>query len=282
MFTSRVRQCFVLVLTATAFACGGCNTLTDLLGGQPTAKLTGARLADADLQAADLVLDLEVTNPYAAAIPLADVDYDLSSSGKQLLSGTSDLGASIPARSSKTLQVPVRLVYADLLSALSVVTPGQLMPYEAAVALKIPMPAGGSVPFNLRREGKLPIPTAPGVQVESLTWKKLTMTEASGTARLNITNRNQFPVDLSSLKYAMSLAGVEVADSTLTKDVAFQPGQTKQIELPLRFSPVKLGTSAAAILQGGKLDYSLDGRMNALTDYGRITLPLDTGGTMRQ
>jgi len=150
-----------------------------------------------------------------------------------------------------------------------------VIPYRADLGLSVDAPGVGPLRLPLRKEGKLPVPSAPDVEVTEIKWDKLTLDSAAGRVRLRMVNRNQFPVELSKLTYALSLGGAEVARSAIASPVAFQAGGgAGAIEIPISLSPKKLGLAAFNILRGSRAGYQLGGTAGVTTPFGPMSLPI--------
>jgi LEA14-like dessication related protein len=207
------------------------------------------------------------------------VDYALASEGESFLSGSADLQGSVPAGGRSVLALPAKLKYAEVLKALSGVRPGGVVPYAAEMGLSVDVPMGGPLRLPIRKEGQLPVPAAPEVKVASIQWDELGLDRAGGRVRVEFVNRNDFPLDLSKMEYALSLAGREVARSSIAKAVAMKgSGGAGAVEIPISFSPRDLGAAVLAILMGQKSAYTLAGNLVATTPYGKIEMPVREAG----
>jgi len=268
----------VLVLSVSAL--GGCGVVADILSVQrPTASIVGVRLADIGLQAATMVFDVEVTNPYSVPLPLVNLDYGVASEGASFLSGKAAMQGAVPAGGSKTVSLPAKVVYLELLKVLKGVKPGSVVPYTATLGLSVDAPAVGPLRLPLSKSGRLPVPAAPEVKVSEIRWDKLTLDAAGGRVKLDMVNRNQFPVEMTALRYALSLGGIDVATSSMVKGVAFgADGGAGTIEIPIAFSPRKLGLAAFGMLTGSGSGYKLHGDLIAKTPFGPMSLPIDGAG----
>jgi len=269
-----------VLAVAVGLSClSGCGAL-DALGLQkPSASITGVGLKDISLDAATLLFDVEVKNPYSVPLPLVNVDYGLASSAQQFLTGKADLQGTVPARGSRTVSVPAKVTYLGLLKALKDVRPGAVVPYNAELGLSVDAPAVGALRLPLKKEGKLPVPTAPGVKVTEIKWDQVTLDNVGGRVKLELTNHNQFPVALSKLAYALSLGDVEVANSAIAKPVSFDAGGgAGAVEIPLSFSPKKLGLGFFRMLTGGGSGYKLGGTADMTTPFGPMSLPVSSVG----
>lgn len=147
----------------------GCDAMQALGLQKPTAQLKGLRFDKVSLEAATLVFDVEVDNPYPVALPLTNMDYGLTSNAKPLLSGKADAAGSIPARSSQTLSLPVSVSYLDLFNAFKGIKPGVSIPYKAEMGLSMDTPALGNLRLPLQKAGELAVPSIP--DLNSIDWK---------------------------------------------------------------------------------------------------------------
>ena len=164
-----------VLLAMLAVLSSGCDTLNSLMQYEkPTANLTGVSFGDVSMDAAQLLFDVEINNPYALSLPLLDVDYVLQTGGNPLLSGSADLATTIPAESSKVVTLPVAFNYADLLTAmksLKDIRPGSQIPYAANVGLGIDSPVLGAMRLPLKKEGTLDVPTVE--EMMKIDWQGL-------------------------------------------------------------------------------------------------------------
>jgi LEA14-like dessication related protein len=267
-------------LAALVLAAAGCSILEDLGRNleKPSARIAGARLQDLSLDAVTLLLDVYIGNPYAVPLPLVKLEYGLSSAGKGILSGSADPGGSVPARGSRVVPVPVRIGFPGLLAALRDVKPGSVIPYAADLTLSADAPGAGLLSLPLRKEGELPVPAAPEVQVAGLRWEEVGLERAAAVVSLGIRNTNRFPVDLSKLSYALTLAGSRAAEGSVDRPISFAPGADGSVDLRLAFSPKSLGLAVLSAITGGKAAYRLAGSMALGTPYGALAVPFDRGG----
>jgi len=213
---------------------------------------------------------------------LVGVDYALATSDKSFLDGKADLSGSIPARGKRTVTLPASVQFDQLLRAVQGVRPGQVVPYKADLGLSVDgsaVPGVGTLRLPVSKQGELPVPNVPKVEVAEVQWSKLDLTEASAVVKLRVENTNQFPVDLSSLGYRLSLGGTQVADAMVDKPIAFEPGKAQTVDIPLRVSPAQLGVAAFGMLTQKSAQYDLRGTLSGTTPFGPIDLPFSRSGT---
>ena len=275
-----VRRGSAALLAALALILGGCSVIESLGVQKPSARIAGVGLKDVGLESLTLLFDVEVKNPYSVPLPLVNLDYSLASRGTPFLSGKADeLPPSIPANSTETLPLPAKVTYLKLFEALKGVKPGAVVPYTAEMGLRVD-PAGlGELRLPLKKQGQVPIPTAPDVRVTEIKWDELTLDRAGGRVMLRLTNRNQFALKLTGMAYGLSLGGVDVATSSIAKPAAFDAdGGAATVEIPLALSPKKLGLAAFNMLTGTGTGYKLTGAVDVQTPFGPMKLPIEAVG----
>jgi LEA14-like dessication related protein len=165
----KIRAYTAMILIGMAGLLTGCDALQALNLQKPTASLKGVKFDKVSLEGATLLFDVEVDNPYSAALPLTNLDYGLASGSKPLFSGKADVAGSIPAKGSKTLSLPAQIKYLDLFNAFKGIKPGSTIPYKAQLGLFMNTPVTQNLRLPIAKEGELTVPTIS--DLESVDWK---------------------------------------------------------------------------------------------------------------
>ena len=101
---------FVWAMVLVTFFLTSCETMNQVLNLQkPTARMTGLKFENVMLDSATLLFDVEVDNSYPVALPLMNLDYDLSSGAEPFLNGNAELQTTVPAKSKKIVSLPMVL-----------------------------------------------------------------------------------------------------------------------------------------------------------------------------
>ena len=131
--------------------------------GTPTGKIVGVKTGDVSAKSATLIFDVEVTNPYAVALPLSGADYALSTEGQQFMSGEADIQSIIPAGESKVLPLPVKVQFLELFQTAKGVRGKSEIPYTADIGLFVKPPAINKLRLPMQKKGTLKLPTTQGL-----------------------------------------------------------------------------------------------------------------------
>jgi len=269
----------ILFALASLFlmSCASLSSFTSEIT-KPSLKVTGTKLQDLSLDKVNLLMDLEVGNPYSVPLPLTNLEYALTSEGEKFLDGKADVQGTIPAKESKTIQIPIAVAFAPLMKVLGNVKPGATIPYAADMNLSVDAPAVGPMTLPIRKEGELPIPAVPEVEVSNIQWQELSWDKASAKMALKVTNPNSFPIELSKFNYNLKLGDTSVAQDTIQQSTKFAEQGSNTLDVPLSISPMQLGFGAFQLLQGKGSKYSLDGGLEVSSPFGPISLPFNRTG----
>ncbi|CAD6335020.1 unnamed protein product [Miscanthus lutarioriparius] len=231
--------------------------------GKPTADVCGIHIPHISLHRADLVVDVLIKNPNPVPIPLVDIDYLIDSDGRKLVSGLIPDAGTIHAHGQETVKIPVSLVFDDIKSTYKDIQPGSIIPYLVRVVLLVDVPIIGRIKIPIQKDGEIPVPYKPDVDVEKIKFHHFSFEETTATLHLKLENKNDFDLGLNLLEYEMWLGDDSIASAELT--------QTAKIE--------KQGITR---MQGKGTGYTIKGKIDVDTPFGNMKLPISKeGGTTR-
>jgi LEA14-like dessication related protein len=148
--------CLVFVSLLT-----GCSALESLNVQKPTATFRSARLENVTADGLTANFDIAVDNPNSFSVPLTRAQYKLALGGVQVVDDQAKPDASIPAKGSLPVTVPVRLSFQHLLSAeQAIAKSGGNIPYDFDGALHFSpgnLPLAQDIKVPIRFSGTLPL-----------------------------------------------------------------------------------------------------------------------------
>ncbi|MCA9310102.1 MAG: LEA type 2 family protein [Phycisphaerales bacterium] len=283
---TRTRLSLILAALTAVTALGGCQAVRDLQkvvssSDKPDVRLRDVQLRGLTLTGATLDFEVDVSNPYDVDLPLLDTTYALASRGEPFLKGSADLGRTVPAGGTSTMVLPVDVTFAGLLDALSGVKPGAVVPYNAAFDVAVDAPALGRITVPVRHRGELPVPTPPSVSLDSIAWDEVGFSNVDATLKLNITNLNDFPLDLNDLGFDLALAGTRIADARIQRSTSLKSDKATSLSIPISFAPGDVGMAILSVIRGSDASYDLKGNLAASTPFGPVDLPFQQSGRTR-
>jgi LEA14-like dessication related protein len=275
-------RCFrtLTLLCACLLALPGCAALSSLLGSQPKPQVSvsGVHIADLSLTELTVVFDLTITNPYSVPLPLVNVDFALASGAQPFLSGQAAMQGTVPVSGSKTVSVPAKVAFVELLKTLTSVRPGAMVPYRASLGLSVDAPVLGTLRLPIEQDGQLPVPAVPDVSIPSITWQSVSLAGVAGVLKLRVGNPNQFAFDLAGLDYDIKLGSFSLVKGGLTNAASLTAGGSQEIAINVAVSTAQVGLGIVQMLQGKGSGYSLGGALALGTPFGPLRVPLAVNG----
>ncbi|OAY83747.1 uncharacterized protein LOC109711874 [Ananas comosus] len=250
--------------------------------GKPTADVTGVHIPHINLEKAEIVVDVLITNPNPVPIPLVDIDYLIESDGRKLVSGLIPDAGTIHAHGSETVKIPVVLIYDDIKSTYKDIEPGSIIPYKIRVALIVDVPILGRLTLPLEKTGEIPVPYKPDVDVEKIKFEKFSFEETTANLHLKLDNKNDFDLGLNALDYQIWLTDVSIGSAELTQSTKLAKRGITSMQLPISFKPKDFGSALWDMLRGRGTGYTIKGNIDVDTPFGNMKLPISReGGTTR-
>ncbi|GMH08742.1 hypothetical protein Nepgr_010582 [Nepenthes gracilis] len=250
--------------------------------GKPSADVTGIHIPHINLDKADIVIDVLVKNPNPVPIPLIDINYLIESDGRNLVSGLIPDAGTIHAHGSETVKIPVTLIYDDIKTTYKDIKPGSIIPYRIKVDLIIDVPVFGRITIPLEKNGEIPIPYKPDIDVEKIHFKRFSFEETVALLHLKLENKNDFDLGLNVLEYELWLADMSIGGAELEKSAKIDKNGISYFDIPVTFRPKDFGSALWDMIRGKGTGYTMKGNINVDTPFGAMKLPISKeGGTTR-
>lgn len=241
--------------------------------GKPDADIAGFDVPVINTKRAEIVIDVLITNPNPIPIPLVDMIYEISSDGRKLCSGTIPDAGTVHAHGKETVKIPLTLIYKDIVDTFDDIEPGQVLPYLCKVTLLIDVPVIGRITIPLEKEGEIPIPHVPDVDLDNIDWDHLSLEETSATLHLTLKNLNKFDIGINSFEYSLQIADVSIGEASLKESTEVKGEGEGKLQVPITFRPKDFGGALWDIIRGRGTGYTMVGAVNVDTPFGPMHLP---------
>lgn len=250
--------------------------------GKPTADVSAIHIPKINLERADIVVDVLVTNPNPIPIPLVDINYLVESDGRKLLSGLIPDAGTLHAHGSETIKIPVCLVYDDIKNTYDDIKPGNIIPYKVKVDLLVDVPVWGRLTLPLEKTGEIPVPYKPDIDVDKIKFESFSMEETVATLHVKLDNKNDFDMELKALDYEVWLGDDNIGGAELAKSAQIDKSGITYIDLPISFRPKDFGSALWDMMRGRGIGYTMKGNIEVDTPFGPMKLPISReGGSTR-
>ena len=118
----------------------------------------------------------------------------------------------------------------------------------------------------------------PEVSLDTLSVKSVSLTSMRIVARLNISNPNNFGVEVAGYDYSLEVGTWPVVDGRVEKSFSLPANGGATIEVPLEIGFGNALGAGVDLLAGGGLGYTLTMNVEVGSPFGPITIPLSRKG----
>ena len=230
-----------------------CASLNQIIQ-KPTVKFSKMNIAKADLMQSTAVFNFDVHNPNPIPIKASRITYDLKLNDKNFVQGILDQGISLVAGGTSTLAVPITLSYKDLFGSIAQVWQTKSADYALTGGLAV-----GPFTIPFQAHGTFDLPKMPKISLKALEVQNLSLTGAKLNCRLQMSNPNTFDLLFKRLDYNLNLNGTAFAQASTLLPSPIKKNSSSAMDLSFDVSFAQLGQTAFQILQGNKVDFTLDG-----------------------
>ena len=249
---------------------------------KPAVRVSSARLAGLSFDQADLIFDIEISNPNSVGVSLAGFDYDLLLNNQSFLKGDQKDKTEIKANDIATLQLPLSLNYANIYQTYQSLKNSDDVTYKLDTGFSFDMPILGPVRVPVSTSGQVPMVKLPRLSVKSIKLDRLNLTGADFDISLGIDNPNAWGLVVNALQYGLKINGTEWISGQTNERLQLNEKGESVLHLPFSLSFLKIGSSVYNIIANGKgLNYTFTGQTDlssSLEMLGDFKLPFDLSG----
>lgn len=275
----------LLPLLCLIFAISSCSTLRDLTDVQkPTVSYSNVSVQSVSFDGVTLLFDFDVNNPNRMDVTADRYTYEFFINDNLFLEGEQSEQVTIKQQASSVVQVPVAFNFSELAESFRSVLRQDDLSYRLATEVMFDMPVMGSQRVPVEASGTFPIPKIPRITFGDLNVKSMSLTGADVEAQFDVSNPNDFAIQLSDAAYQLEVNGREWLDTRLQEDLEVLGAETRTITIPIRLSSSQMGSALLDMLSGNQnFDYRLTGtaEISAIIEGFPLSeqLPFDLSGT---
>ncbi len=207
----------ILLIGLVTALLGACAALGDGLQPpqRPEAAVTSAEITALSFEAAELTARVRVDNPNAFGVTLAGISYALGIEDAEPLQGQIEHEIEIPPTESGSIEVPVRVAWAELYDSVRVLADRNETAYSLELTPVVAVPVLGRMELPLRTKGSLPLLRLPELGFAGIEVRSLGLTTAELGVSFELNNPNSVALSLHELPYDLELGGRRVASGNI-------------------------------------------------------------------
>jgi len=274
------RGATVIALAVLLAGCAGLDSIVQPV--PPNVSVRSVELTRLSLEGADLVATIEVENPNPIGIVLDGFAYEVLTGENAVVSGRQTSGVEIAAQGTRTFEMPVTLLFADLIRAVRSLEGANETPYTLVGAVDVEIPLLGTRTIEVTHDGVIPIPRLPDARPVAIALESIGLAGADLAVTLEFFNPNVFPVTFTGTDYRLVVEGTEWIDGGVAgpTTLAAEGGSTVVVPVTLRF--IEVGRGVYRILTGDDtVEFTFSLNTGIVPDHPllpQFPLPLERSG----
>ena len=214
---------------------------------------------------------LLIHNPLPFNIDVDSLEYKIYIRNTEVIKSTYAKSLSISKWNTATVTMPVT-VFNDKLVDILKASENQnkdsvIYRIDASFYARKPL----KKKFNINAEKLLPLIYIPTASIEKISYKSLSTKGVTLFVKVNIGNKNIFPIQFKNLEYKFALAGNPWIESKQTDAIHIRKQDSTTLTLPLHVSFKEIFQSVGPLIRNGKnVDYKFEMNMRLISKNDAI------------
>lgn len=275
----------MLVLSVIFSSCTSLDTLIQHAGIQrPSVQIRSMQLTNMSFQKMDLLFHIQIFNPNNTGVQLAGFDYRLDVNQKNFLQGKQPNTIQIPSRGTEIIQLPVSVSNSALIEYIQEILNRDSIACSLSAGFQFNLPVIGDIRIPAEYQDTLPVLKIPEISVKSLQLERLNLDGADLVLKINIRNKNNFQLDLTSCNYQLNIENNPLIYGKTFDSMIIGKKADNQLPLGIHLNLVNAGKSLYRALRSETaLNYTVNGHIQFTTSVpllDNVILPYNESGTI--
>jgi LEA14-like dessication related protein len=215
----------MLVLVAHLTGCAGLDIVK-----RPAVQAVRPRVTGIDLQGVALSFDVDVSNPYPIPIRAPEFRYGLDIAGTRFLTSQEHAKVDLPASTTGTVTLPIRLTYADMWRTFTNLADAPEVDYTLHGAV-VASALGRSFELPMKHKGTFPVLRAPTFSDVNIQLSDVSIQSARIVADVAMKNPNVFALGLENLGYVLTIGDEQIGGLTASTAEKVGAGEIGRLRL---------------------------------------------------
>lgn len=264
----------LLIVQIVLIASLNCSSLAKKMFNTPKVGVEKVELQDIDFTGAKLLITMVIDNPNGIGVTLNKLSYAVDVDGQQLLNGDKTDKLEVKGNQRNTITLPLTVLYSGLRSGIAGVLTKKELPYrfKGKIVLDTPL---GEIPFDIDKEGKIPVPDRPRFNIDKVTLGDKSITSFTINFHCRITNNHDIGLNISDFRYKTIIHDHEISGAEMKVDQILSKDKSLTMEIPVNIKLLGIKRSVIDTIRTGKFYYKFYFNLNLSTTYGPYSLPYE-------
>lgn len=241
----------------------------------PRLELASFLITDIDDDQLMMSMKILIDNPLPVGFKAKRVDYEVYIDTALVMKDSYRKTVELEAGDSTLVTLPVKLLYKRFMNILEQL--GQQNAdstvYTIRSTFDLDVPVLGQRSFSVKTEKKLPTLYLPTIKVTAIDFGKISFKQTDLAAKVEIGNRNKFPLNFKDTHYIVSIDGDVVAEGSQPEPILIKAQAVTPVVFPVTLKPGKFDNVALkALFDKKNTNYLIEFRSKLISPDGNSAL----------
>ncbi|GAB4040331.1 LEA/WHy family protein [Spirosoma gilvum] len=208
---------------------------------KPRLELTRFDITNISDEAVDLNMYMLIDNPLPVGFKASQLDYTVFIANTPVVKDSYKKPIQINAGDSTLIKLPAKLMLKTEMNVLKTLErkgiDSTLYKVNSSFALDIPIL--GEKTFTTTIERRFPTFFIPKIKIEDIDFGPLGLKRTDVAAKVAITNKNRFPLNITDAHYTVTINGKQIAEGDQPEPILIKPQATTPVIFPVTARPGK-------------------------------------------
>jgi LEA14-like dessication related protein len=243
---SGVTAALLLLLVVSA-----CKSLQSVVA-EPKVSFNSVTLTGISFDSVDLLAKVNVENGNAFTIPFPEIDWEFFISENSFLKGTLSKGASLKAKSTTVVEIPLNVPYNGLYSSIKSLINADEAAYKVSLGARFPLPLLESKTFTTEFSGAIPLLKMPALSFSGIKFNSLSLTKVEIVLNWTVENKNTFAINLDTLSYDLKVNDSAWAAGAVPRQLSLPAKRTTTVPVTISINSLAMVRDIVSLAGTGK------------------------------
>ncbi|WP_020600398.1 LEA type 2 family protein [Spirosoma panaciterrae] len=208
---------------------------------KPRLELTRFDITNISDDAVDLTMYMLIDNPLPVGFKANQLDYTVFIAHTPVVKDSYQKPIELKAGDSTLIELPVKLLAKTATNVLKTLENKGIdsTTYTVNSSFSLDIPILGEKTFATTIERRLPTFFIPKIKIEDIDFGKLGLKRTDVAAKVAVTNKNKFPMNITDAHYTVTINGKQIAEGDQPEPILIKPQATTPVIFPVTARPGK-------------------------------------------
>lgn len=209
---------------------------------KPRLEMSNVTITNIDDNAVDMNVRLLIDNPLPVGFKAKRLNYTVLMANTPIVEDSYEKPIEIKSGDSTYLTLPMKLLIDKLTTVLKTLDRKDIdsTTYTVRSTFDLDVPILGERTFKTTINKRLPTYYLPEIKVDDIDFGRVGLKRTDVTAKVNIRNRNKYPLNFTDTHYSVTIDGKQIAEGDQPEPILIRAQATTPVVFPVAMKPGKV------------------------------------------